>query len=198
MPTRKQQQFMDTDTDNENIETITDTESKESNTVEVDLDALGFDHARDEVEKRKLDAPAGDWKKEEEWEFSPAKNVMIYGGDCETGDTLATGRLVYSFYGRPTARLDKEGNEFQPFLRFRISPDKRYSVTKPDQVDQSYKLFLRAKTVFFEIEGRAPKSQSELVRFFAEGSYLLTTMRGDDGPFVLNIKAPRIKAPGKQ
>lgn len=182
---------METETDTDTTGMVDSDATDEVVEDEIDLDALGFDHARDEVEKRKLDAPAGDWKKEEEWEFSQAKNVMVYAGDSEAGDTLPGGRLVYSFFGRPTARLDKEGNEFQPFLRFRISPDKRYSVSKPDQVDQSYKLFLRAKTVFFEVEGHTPKSQSELVRFFVEGNYLITTMRGDDGPFVLNIKAPR-------
>lgn len=197
MAFKKQPQFMDTETDGETVnvqerDPVGEPDGEEATfESDLDLDALGFDDARDEIEKRKMDAPAGDWKKEEEWEFSQEKNVKVYEGDCEPGDTLPQGRIVYSLFGRPTARTDKEGNEFQPFLRFRWSPDKRYSTSKPDQVDHTYKLCIKAREAFFAANGRKSKSQAELARFLAEENYTITTMRGDDGPFVLNIKIPR-------
>lgn len=164
-------------------------------TGNIDLDAVGFDDLRDEVEKRKLQVPAGDWIKKEPWDFSIEKNVSVIAEDNQEGDINPLGRTMYLLYGYPETRLDREGNEFTPFLRIRMSPDRRQHREKEDQVDFAYKMFLAAKDVFVAINGRKAKTQGELLRCLAEESYALNTMNGDDGLFVLRVKPLKKQRP---
>lgn len=160
-----------------------------------DLDAVGFDDLRDEVEKRKLTAPSGDWIKKEPWDFSVEKNVSVIVDDNQDGDINPLGRTMYLMYGYPETRVDREGNEFTPFLRIRMSPDRRMHREKEEQVDFAYKMFLAAKDVFVAINGRKAKTQGELLRCLAEESYALNTMNGDDGLFVLRVKPLKKQRP---
>lgn len=157
------------------------------------LDDIGFNDEQDEYERRRLINPTGDWLKSEDWSFDPAKNIRVNTDDSVEGDIDPAGRTSYTVYGYPEERLDKEGNEYRPFMRFTISPDRRYD-KKPDrkgQVDFLYKMFLAAKDVFIAVHERKPKNMTELMNCLMYDHYVVNTMNGDDGPFVTKLKPPR-------
>lgn len=152
-----------------------------------DLDDVTFDDSRDEIERAKLYPPPGDWVKSDRWQFRQAR----YEGDCQPGDINPVGRTMYIFFGKPEVRLDKDRNPHEPILSIRMSPDRRYKQDDPNKVDFAYQMYLKAKDVFLTIKGTKCRKPPELVPFMCDESYLVRTMTGDNGPFVLEVKASR-------
>ncbi|MGL5935456.1 MAG: hypothetical protein ACRCZI_07510 [Cetobacterium sp.] len=158
---------------------------------EIDLDSITFDEAQLEADKKRMTAPAGDWVKSEEWSFDKAKNIHCNVEDREKGDVNLKGRTTYMLFGYPDERSDKEGNTFRPFMKIQLSPDKRMHREKEDQFDHRYKMWVLAWDLFVHLYERKPKGHGELLRCLAEDTYVLNTMNGDDGPFVLRVKPVR-------
>lgn len=160
--------------------------------VDFDPENMGFDEARDEAERRKLRNPQGDWVKSDVWDFDPEKNISFYQDDKKEGDLSKKGRLFYTFWGYPETRVDKDENQFKPFLRVRISPDYRLHREKEGKPDMSFKLWLSAWDLFVNMYDRKPQNHMELLRCLASDTYLINTMTGDDGNvIVLQLKVPR-------
>ena len=152
------------------------------------LDSLGFNDERDQEELNKLFPPAGNWNKEDTFQF----RIVNYDNDIQVGDLSDKGRTIYSFSGKPEPR-ELNGVEYQPVLFFRMSPDIRYKEDDPTKIDHTYRMFLRAKELFLSIKEYKPKTQRELVEMLVEDRYVIRTMNGDSGPFVLDILPKRNK-----
>lgn len=153
------------------------------------LDALAgmeFDQAQDEQERKKLDAPTGDWQKEDRWEFE----LYIRTEDSQPGDKNPAGRTYFNFKGKPHSR---EANDlvYEPTLFLRMSPDRRYKEDKPQEVDMAHKLYLLAKDVYLELKEEAATDPRKFVTMLIEDSYVVRTMNGDGGPIVVAIKSGR-------
>lgn len=150
---------------------------------DADFDQQSFNDDQDELERAKLNPPVGDWKKDTSWEYS--KQVIV--DDQQQGDFDPTGRTFLVFAGKPVAR-EANGLQYEPALRLRISPDKRYKADKPTEVDTAYKLFLKAKDVFLEAKGQKPKNMAELRNMLQHDAYIIRTMNGDNGAIVVDVK----------
>ena len=178
-------------TDEFNIDTDKPTEfTDESSTgalPSTDLASMGFNETQDEEERKRLFPPPGDWLKVDEFEF----NLQYREDDKQPGDRSPQGRMILSFMGKPEARYNTTGDEFQPVLFLRISSDRRYKVDKPNEVDLAYKMFLRAKDLYLELKEEMPKSIDELVQMLVNENYTIRTMQGDSGPFCLDVKPNR-------
>lgn len=166
---------------------FTDTESTGA-LASSDLATMSFNDTQDEEERKRLFPPAGDWLKVDEFDSSDPE---FRSDDCQLGDISPKGRMILSFMGKPEARYNSTGDEFQPTLFIRISPDRRYKIDKPSEVDLAYKMFLRAKDLYLEIKGEKPVNPEELRVMLASESYTIRTMQGDSGPFCLDIKPNR-------
>lgn len=159
-----------------------------------DPEAMGFDEARDEAERRKLRNPQGDWVKEDVWDFDKDKNISFFVDDKKEGDISKKGRVLYTLWGYPSERHDKEGNTFMPFLRVRMSPDIRPHREKEGKNDMAYRLWLSAWDLFVNMYDRKPQNHMELLRALANDTYLINTMTADDGAvIVLQLKKPRVQ-----
>jgi len=148
------------------------------------LNATGFDNKRDDHTYRTLNNPTGDWLKTERWKFSK----VVYEGDCMPGDIDPTGRTMLIVSGKPNPR--QVGDiEYAPDLFLRISPDIRYKKDKPGEIDNSHKLYIKAKEdVYLSIHSERATSFGQLIAMLEEDSYKVRTMNGDNGPIILDIK----------
>lgn len=162
-------------------------EATEGAISSVSLASIGFNDTQDEEERRRLFPPAGDWLKVDEFEFG----LQYRDDDQQTGDVSSQGRMILSFMGKPEARYNHAGDEFQPVLFLRMSPDRRYKSDKPSEVDLAYKMFLRSKDLFLEISGEKPGNIDQLVQMMVNDSYTIRTMQGDSGLFSLDVKPNR-------
>ena len=149
-----------------------------------DLKGLGFNDEQDEYERAKLDAPTGDWEKADRWKIEK----RVYVGDCVLGDIDPVGRTVLTVSGKPKPRT-ANSIEYEPMLFVRISPDRRYKVDKPSEVDNAYKLFLQSKDVYLALKQERVRNIGQLIAMLVEDVYLVRTMNGDNGPIVVGLKA---------
>lgn len=150
------------------------------------LNNVGFNDKQDEAEYSKLNPPVGDWLKEDRW----ACSIRVNNSDIANTDLDSNGRTTLNFMGKPESR-QANGIEYQPMLFLRISPDIRYKQDKPTEVDMAYKLFLRAKELYLQLNSEKPKNIGQLVNMLTEDSFVLRTMNGDNGPIVVDIKVKR-------
>ncbi len=148
------------------------------------MNAVRFDDERDELERARLDAPTGDWVKSERWKYEE----RVYEGDCSPGDTNPVGRTILSFSGKPDSR-QANGLEYTPNLFLRISRDVRYKSDKPDQVDNAYKLFLKAKDLYLDLNNEKVQYLGQLITMLEEDSYIVRTINGDNGPIIVDVKS---------
>jgi hypothetical protein len=171
--------------------TAANTGGSASNTAGMSIEefnALGFNDERDEHERLKLwDAPTGDWEKTDRWKVEK----RVYEGDCLPGDIDPMGRTVLNVTGKPKGRV-ANGIEYTPQLFLRISPDIRYKQDKPDEVDNSYKLFLQSKDTYLAINKEKVRTLGQLVAMLEEDNYIVRTMNGDTGPVSVGVK-PRME-----
>ena len=149
-----------------------------------DLTGLGFNDKQDEHERAKLDAPTGDWEKADRWKIEK----RVYEGDCLLGDIDPVGRTVLTVSGKPKPRT-ANSIEYEPMLFVRISPDRRYKVDKPNEVDNAYKLFLQSKDVYLALKQERVRNIGQLIAMLVEDTYIVRTMNGDNGPIVVGLKA---------
>jgi hypothetical protein len=159
--------------------------------------SVSFDEARHEASRKKMQQPAGDYLKSEAWDFKPSKNVKVWDEDRQQGDINPRGRTVITLWGYPETRYDKEHNDYTPFLRFSFSPDSRLH-RDPEKADKgtediATRIYTEAEEAFINVKERKPKGFLEVLDFLVEESYVLNTMNGDSGLFVLHVKAPRKK-----
>lgn len=152
-----------------------------------DLAKIGFNDTQDEDERKRLFPPAGDWLKTDSFEFT----IQYREDDCESNDASPQGRMMLNFMGKPEVRYNTAGDEFEPVLFLRLSPDRRYKIDKPSEVDLAYKMFLRAKDLYLDITGEKPDNVDQLVKMLIDESYTIRTMQGDSGPFCLDVKPNR-------
>ncbi len=152
-----------------------------------DLEEIGVNEQQDEAERKKLYPPPGDWIKSIDWDYRLAR----FEGDCQPGDISPSGRTIYVFFGKPEERIDREGNAYQPVLNLRMSPDRRFKQDDPTKVDFSYAMYLKAKDLYLALKGAKMTKQVQLVRMLIEDEYVVRTMNGDSGPFVLEVKQRR-------
>lgn len=150
------------------------------------LNKVGFNNQQDEAEYAKLNPPVGDWFKEDRWQFSTRLN----NNDSSPNDINSIGRTILNFMGKPESRR-ANGLEYQPMLFLRVSCDLRYKQDKPTEIDMAYKLFLRAKELYLQLNSEKPQSIGQLVGMLCEESFVLRTMNGDNGPVVVDIKMKR-------
>jgi hypothetical protein len=151
------------------------------------LDALGemgFNDDRDEETRLKLTPPTGDWLKSDRWKFQK----VVYADDCEPGDVDPEGRTIFVVSGKPDAR-QANGMEYQPHLFLRMSPDLRFKPDKPEEIDNSHKLFIKAKDVYMSLKGEKCRTFAQLINMLEEDQYIVRTMNGDSGPIVVEMKA---------
>jgi hypothetical protein len=156
------------------------------NTVDLEtLRGLGFNKEQDELDRKKLNPPRGDYEKEGPFRFE----ARIFDGDCAMGDINPQGRTVYNFSGTPKT-LVVNGMEYKPTLFISMSPDVRHQERDPSKVDNKRKLFVQAKDLFLALHGREAANHAELVVMLMEDPYVINTMvRTDDGGLqVVNIK----------
>lgn len=153
-----------------------------------DLDNIGFNDARDEQERAKLNPPTGDWEKEDQWKA----DIRCQQGNCMPGDLDPTGRTSLNFMGKPKPR-QANGMEYEPMLFIRLSPDIRYKEDDPSKTDMAYKLFLKAKDLYMELYKEKPRNLKQLMTMLREDAYIVRTMNGDNGPIVVDIKAKRTR-----
>jgi hypothetical protein len=147
-----------------------------------ELDTKGFNDSRDEIERKKINPPVGDWLKVDRWEL----DKRVRGDDCQPGDLDPTGRTIFNVKGLPEERT-VDSISFQPTLFMRISPDCRY---RDDGVpDMPYKLFIKAKDLYVQIHGEKVKTYSDLCNMLKHDEYIIRTMNGDNGPVILDIKS---------
>ena len=180
-------------TDDDDFDTPTDTpvqftaddDSQDIPSID-DLNDVGFNDARDEVERAKLDPPKGDWIKDDRWKCEMRTNE----GDCEPGDVDPRGRTVLSFSGRCIPR-EANGMMYDPMMFFKVSPDWRSKQDEPDKPDMSYKLCLKAKDLFLSLKGEKIKKLTQMKDMLAEDSYVVRTMTGDNGLIVVDIRPQR-------
>ncbi len=154
------------------------------------LNNITFDDKHYEDDYQRMLVPTGDWVKEDRWEtFKESINT----NDSMPGDKVADGRLMYSVYGKPEART--VGTiDHQPTLFLRISPDKRYSKNKPTEFDIAYKMFESIKNdVYLSLHGEKMTTRAQLKYFLEEDTYVLRTMKGDNGPIVVDVKVKRTR-----
>ena len=152
-----------------------------------DLEGLTTDDEREEEERAKMYPPPGDWEKAEP--FKMVEPIPIYEEDSQPGDLLeGKGRLMLMFNGQPEPRTNK-GIEFKPTLFIRMSPDLRRSQNKPNEADLAYKLWLQAKEIYEYLhDGETTNDVRKIAAMMIEDNYVIRTLNGDSGPFVLNIK----------
>ena len=148
-----------------------------------DLNNVGFNDARDEIERAKLDPPKGDWIKDDRWKCELRTN----DGDSEPGDIDPRGRTVLSFSGRCIPR-EANGMVYDPMLFFKVSPDWRGKQDNPDKPDMAYQLCLRAKDLFLSLYGEKIQKLAQLRDMLREESYVVRTMTGDNGLIIVGIK----------
>jgi hypothetical protein len=154
-----------------------------------DLESMTFDSLdqRDEQNRAKLDPPTGDWEKDDRWHF----DSRIQAGNCEPGDLKPEGRTIFSVMGKPKARV-ANGLEYEPVLFLRISPDVRL---KDDNVslDNAHKLWLKVKDLHLALYEKKLSTLAQLKQMLEEDEYVLRTMKGDNGPIVVDVKVKRAK-----
>lgn len=150
-----------------------------------ELDERDTNAARDELERAKIDPPKGNWLKTAKWMYE--KRVSL--NDKQPGDIDPAGRTILNFYGKPEPRTADNGITYDPTLFLRVSPDLRYKMDKPNEHDNSYKLYLLAKELFVSMYARAPKI-SEIVRMLENAEYILRTFNGDTGPIITGLQDP--------
>lgn len=176
---------------NSNGHMVTPSGSSENN-IGLSLDELNdtaFDNERDEKERAKLDPPAGDWQKSERWVVT----ASVYTADSMPGDTRPEGRTTYTVQGKPDT-ITLNSLEYCPGLFFRLSPDPRNKMDDPSKRDNSYKLFLKAKDAYLSLKGERCPSEKALINFLRDADYVVRTMKGENGPVVVDIKGKRFAA----
>lgn len=152
-----------------------------------------FDDAVHAAEAKKLMAPAGDWLKDEPWDFEEEKNIRVNPDDCAPGDIDPDGRTSITMWGYPKARYDKEGNEFKPFTRFFFSPDRRDDPKDPSKPDFAYRMFIAVRAAYIYTRDKKLTDTADLIDFLANDNYVLATSQSKDGGglFVFAIKGER-------
>ena len=156
-----------------------------------ELNIRDQDNSHDEeIERAKLDPPAGDWEKDDRWE----SRVFIVEQDSLPNDLFAGGRIVINIWGKPKARV-KMGLEYQPTLRVRLSPDKRHRQDEPEKIDSSYKMYLLAKDLYLALNGRKletvgdKKAQLQaLEEMLTEENYVINTTVFNNSLFSQGLK----------
>lgn len=160
--------------------------SSSNNVVGLSMDELlgkSLDNTRDEADYAAMYPPTGDWIKEKSW----LVDKFVYTQDQQPGDIDPAGRTFLTFEGFPNSRV-ANGQEYEPKLRLRISPDKRTKQDNPKEVDSAYKLYLEAKEVYLALHGETCKQMAKLVHCLMHDSYAVRTMRGDQGPLIIQVK----------
>jgi len=154
-----------------------------------DLDSMNFDSLaqRDEVNRATLDPPKGDWDKEDRWTFGS----RVVEGNCELGDLDSRGRTVFNVFGKPKPRT-ANGIEYHPTLFVRVSPDVRY---KEDgkTLDLQHRLWLKVKDLHLALHDRALSTPKQLKAMLEEDEYQVSTVKGSDGPIVVDVRAKRAR-----
>ena len=140
----------------------------------------------EEEDAKRMYPPRGDWLKVERWEGK----VTHFPDDTVPSDKYPENRrLIYNFNGLVEERSDNAGNVFRPKLFMSVSPDKRYQQEKPTEYDNRYKLYRQSYELYLELFERKPENQAQIVEMLEKEEYTITTMRGNDGPFVTAIKS---------
>lgn len=154
-----------------------------------DIRNLGFDDEADRAVKSRMTPPIGDWNKTSKWEMKE----FVVQGDCQVGDINPLGRTIWRFYGKVDERTDRDGNVHEPILSFTISRDKRFKRDEPGKGkdDLNTRMFVMAKDLYFDIKEEKPTSIGQLWDMLIEDDYTLNTLAGDQGLFVLRIKATK-------
>lgn len=184
----KKAQFQDDPKDHDEFPeefTHDEAESTLSDDIIETISLDGIDE-RDQQEYRKLNPPAGEWLKEEEWQFKKFTNRQ----DSLPGDLDPQGRTLLTFIGVPRARV-VDGQDYDPVLLLRISPDIRYKQDEPDKVDRAYTLWLQAKEMYLALKGARPKMIGDIIKMLQYDEYTVRTMKGDSGPIILDVRAKR-------
>jgi hypothetical protein len=147
-----------------------------------DLDAKGFNEARDEQLRAAMDPPAGDWFKSTraEWE------KRVYVNDTMPDDLDPAGRTFFNFTVEVDSRTVGE-HTYTPKLFLRMSPDARFKMDEPEKIDMAHKLWLRAKDLYLSVKEEKPTIR-KLIMFLSEDDYILRTMKGDNSPVVVDVK----------
>lgn len=147
-----------------------------------ELDERGFDEARDERIRAAMDPPSGDWFKIGRWEWEKRN----YTNDTMPDDIDPAGRTFFQFTGEVESRTMGE-HTYTPKLFLRISPDVRFKVDKPEEIDIAHKLWLRAKDLYLKVKLEKPTIR-KLVMFLAEDDYIVRTMKGDSSPITVDVR----------
>ena len=159
-------------------------DDRSSSSISIDdLNSIGFNDARDEAERARLDPPTGDWIKDDRWKFELRRNEQ----DSELGDIDPLGRTMLTFTGKCVSR-DANGITYDPMMFLRVSPDARYKVEEPEKADMAYRLFLKAKDLYLTLKGEKIRSVAQMRDMLAEDEYVVRTMKGDNGLVIVDIK----------
>ena len=151
-----------------------------------DLDNYTRDSAKSEHVRSLVNAPTGDWVKDDRWMYEK----RVYQGNCEHGDLDPVGRTVLQFNGKPKARV-VSSIEHQPMLFLRISPDVRYKKDEPNKLDMMTKLFSQAEDLYLSLNGKVWSTLRELRVMLENDDYIVRTMNGDSGAVIVGLKAIR-------
>lgn len=155
-----------------------------------ELDDVEFDTERDEQTRKLMTLPRGDWVKEDRWEFA---GKVVFNQDSQPGDIDPAGRTIFSFTGKPNPRTEN-GISYQPQLRIQVSPDYRPKLefeTKKiieGQPDPKHAMYMKAKEVYLAIHNEELKRPRQLLYFFCEDRFAVTTMNGDNGVMPTAVK----------
>ena len=139
-----------------------------------------------EEDHQRMNAPVGDWEKNSRWIVT----TRIQMNDSQPNDFDSRGRTIYSVMGRPKPRSVGD-IEHAPMLFARISPDRRFKQDKPNEFDNAYKLFNRARELYIALHYKDIASERDFITFLAEDEAVYRTMKGYNGPVVVDIKAVR-------
>lgn len=138
---------------------------------------------RDELERQKLEAPIGDWFKNQRWEMN---DPYIVSDDRQEGDVNPAGRTIISFTGYCKPRVENN-IEYNPKFFFRISPDKRMSPNNDQKPDMPYKLWLKVQDLYLAIHREQWTTGKQLFDMLKEEQYVIRTYKGDNNP-IADIK----------
>ena len=163
--------------------TTDDTDS----TLSTNAPGMTFEGGSYDDDYKKLNPPTGDWQKDDRWD---TVKMFVNENDQQAGDKNPVGRTYFSVSGKPIPRVAFEV-EHQPTLFLRISPDKRYKEDEPNKFDSSYKLFMEVREAYLAIHGKLLTNETDLRYFLVEDDYIVRTMKGDNGPIVVNVKVKR-------
>jgi hypothetical protein len=150
---------------------------EQSQGVEINLN-VNINNERDEVERRKLFPPTGDYLKGEDWTVKSHIDVE----DRMKDDTYPTGRVYLSCTG--PAENVKTG-DVQYFF-FRCSPDPRDGKDERSRgrADIYYQNWHRAKDLYFSLHNEFPQVLEHVAEMFRVESFTLMVKTNNKGAFI--------------